>query len=67
MLADVDRARESNARFDDVKQLLQLAETERVTLMEEVEKLQEGTRDTLLPTLSLTHRHMHTPALAKVS
>lgn len=42
MQAEVERARESNARFDDVKQLLQLAENERVKLMDEVEKLQEG-------------------------
>jgi chromosome segregation ATPase len=37
----VERARENNARFDDVKQLLQLSENERVKLMEQVEQLQE--------------------------
>ena len=41
MLAEVERARESNARFDDVKQLLQLTEIERVKLLDQVEQLQE--------------------------
>jgi hypothetical protein len=41
MKEEVERARESNARFDDVKQLLQLSENERVKLMEQVEQLQE--------------------------
>lgn len=36
MMADVERARESNSRFDDVKQLLQLSENERVKLMDQV-------------------------------
>jgi len=41
MMADVERARDSNSRFDDVKQLLQLSENERVKLMDQVEQLQE--------------------------
>jgi hypothetical protein len=41
MKEEVERARENNARFDDVKQLLQLSENERVKLMEQVEQLQE--------------------------
>ena len=48
--------------------ILQLAENERVKLMDEVEKLQEGATDTPLPTLSIdtplptltdTYTHLH--------
>ncbi len=41
VLPELERARESNARFDDVKHLLKLSENERVTLMEHIEVLQE--------------------------
>jgi hypothetical protein len=41
VLPELERARESNARFDDVNHLLKLSENERVTLMEHIEVIQE--------------------------